>query len=799
MRLRFLIAVALAALPAPVMAQSNAGGNAAGAGTAGGGFYARTYSPPAGSSTVQGQVPPGATATCKKNGSATGTASVTAQGAVTCSMGSAAAAGDLFSMPWTLTGETPTVGTGGAVVAPPNAGLAMSQLTAMRVYQRTSKSGGGAGKGEGPIPLSITLQSSASSIECRVRDALASGNPVVKNWTTAATSVPSSTTTVTCPAVPADARQYFVDSRANGDDAQVVLGNAPVMMGRIVGFSGQSQMARMLVPGSGETISSLGVAVSPYSAVYGVGLGDGSTNDGAGLPAKWAASTDATYGSTYHAEFLRRQVGFYGVATAWVGYSQGSTKISRWAPGTADNIALRQVLDMAGGFEDFYWYQGGDDAGAGTAKADYKTSLTGMFADITAHNAAWGGNYRKLLTAMATRLSGGAGTTAQVTAIRQAHKEWAADNGGIYLEPHDVNLVDNVHQGQPGSIILAQHAHRALTTGDKGPTLGTPSRASGSAVISIPVNLPAGATTLVLTGNAYTRLAVYPTGQTTGALTTTALSYDSTAKVLSLTLSAAPADSQALDVYAFGHPDPSGSSAFADMIRDDRVDGDGVTVGRSLEPSTSGPIVVPAVTGSGGGTTPPPSGGPAVGDVVLVKTYHSGSSNPGTIPGWNLLDQRLYSDVTANSMALTNQNGGATGLTAQVINGNITGGNDGGATTGNNSGVFPDAVMKSSLYADKTNAVGAGTSSLIDVKVSGFVSGTMWKVESLTNRAVSSRLVNLGATGQAVQAIDSGNNTTKLATFNGVAPSNGVIDVTATQNGSENYCYLNGFRLTRTN
>jgi hypothetical protein len=770
----------------------------------------------------------------------------------------------------------------------PSAGLTMAQLPAMRVYQRSSKTGGAASKGAGSIPVAITLTATASSIEYRLRDALTSGNPTVQDWTTAGTNVAANATSVTCSGVPADAKQYFLDLRANSDNAQIVLGTSAVMMGRIIGFSGQSQMARQLVPGSGETIAGLGVIVSPYCSVYGVALADGSTNDGAGLPAKWATSTDAAYGSTFHAEFLRRQVAFTGVACAWVGYCQGSTQISRWAPGTADNVALRQVLDMAGGFEAFYWHQGGDDAGAGTTKAAYKSALDAMFADITQHNAIWGTNYTRLLTAMATRLTGGAGTIAQVTAIRQAHKEWAAANSGVYLEPHDINLVDNVHQGQPGAIILAQHAHRALALGDSGPTLGTPSRASGSAVITIPVTLPTGATTLVLTGNAYTRFSVYPSGALTGALTPTALAYDSTAKVLSLTLSAAPADSQALDVYAFLHPDPSGSLAYADMIRSDRTDGDGITVGRSLEPTTSGPVVCPAasggvtapgqVTGLTAGTatssaqplswTAPASGGapsaytveyrltggstfttfannitgtsttvtgltaatgydyrvtatnaagsgtpssvmsattaaasgagPAVGDVILVKTYHSGTSTPGTIPGWNLLDQKTYSDVTGTTMALLNSNGGSTGLTGQIINGNITGGNGGGATTGNNSGVFPDAVMASSVYADKGNQVGAGSSSLIDAKIAGFAAGTTWKVESLTNRAVTSRLVNLGATGQAVQAVDAGNNTTKLAVFTGVVPASGVIDVTATQNGSENYAYLNGFRLTRT-
>ncbi|MFD2235926.1 hypothetical protein [Aureimonas populi] len=74
----------------------------------------------------------------------------------------------------------------------------MAQLEPGRVYQRETASGGGAGKSAGTITVPITLAAPAASIQYRLRDALASGHPVVKGWTTAATGVSASAVSVDC-------------------------------------------------------------------------------------------------------------------------------------------------------------------------------------------------------------------------------------------------------------------------------------------------------------------------------------------------------------------------------------------------------------------------------------------------------------------------------------------------------------------------------------------------------------------------------------------------------------------------
>lgn len=603
------------------------------------------------------------------------------------------AAEGVVSIVETLAGATNSPRTSAQFLtsAASSAGLAMTQLTSGRVYQRSTTTGGGAGKGSGFITVPITLTAAASGIDYRLRDAEASGNPVLKDWTSAGVNIPASATSVLCPGIPADAKKYLLDLRANGDNGQIVAGTSPVMMGRIIGMSGQSQMVRSIVAYTAGTNASLGVAISPYSALYATYALDVNTTP---TDPAWGAPADTgRYTSTFAAEFLRLQVASSGVACAIAGYSVGSTTISAWAPGSAQSVRLRAILDAVGGFEAYFWHQGGDDAGAGTAKTAYKSALDAMFADITQHNAIFGANYPKLLTAMATRTSGGAGNTSSVTAIRQAAKEWAAANSSTYIEPHDVNLDDSVHQTQAGSIVLAQHAHRAMATTDVGPSFGTPTLSTDNATLYIPINMPTGSTALVVTGNAKSRLSVFPTGTQANPLTISTLTYDSANQRLVAALSAAATTN--VDVYAFLHPDPSGTTAFADMIRGNRVDGDGITVGRSLEPTTTGPVTatlnaisVPApgqVTGLTAGTatsttqplswTAPASGGAPTGYSMEYRT----SAGPGT---WTSGGTATGTSGTVSGLA------SATGYDYRVT-----------ATNGTGSGT-PSSVVSATTAAD---------------------------------------------------------------------------------------------------
>ena len=75
-------------------------------GGGGGSVSSSTNKPPVGATVVTGQVPAGATATCKKNGVVLGAATVTPQGAASYTLSSPLVLGDQVSFPWSLTGES---------------------------------------------------------------------------------------------------------------------------------------------------------------------------------------------------------------------------------------------------------------------------------------------------------------------------------------------------------------------------------------------------------------------------------------------------------------------------------------------------------------------------------------------------------------------------------------------------------------------------------------------------------------------------------------------------------------------
>lgn len=473
----------------------------------------------------------------------------------------------------------PVVAAGGA--------FTMTQLAPYTTFQRSTTTNGAISKGRGTVlvPINVTVP---GQVHARTR---AADNSILQApWMVTTTSA-TGAQTLAIPNVDVQTDYFFIDLSADGG-ATWKQGTALIGVGRIPAFGGQSQAVRQFgkMPSYSGTNASLGVAISPKGAVYARYTDSSRT---VSTPA-WALPADGSnYDSTFVAEFLRLQVAAYGIPCAAIGHAVGSTAIAAWQPGTQNNVDLRAVLDAVGGFEAFYWHQGGDDAGAGTSAATYQAGLTAIFNDLASHNAARGANFEKYVTAMATRTSGGAGNTASVQTIRKAASDWAAANNAVYLEPHDVTLEDAVHQGQPGNIVLARHLHRATQPAtDNGPTISSGTR-SGTAI-----TLTTSAA-VSLVGSPTDRFAVYASGTSTTALAIASLAASGT--TITLNLSADPGTTQALDVYWLRHPDPSGTSAAANMIYDTYT-ADGLPNGRQLQPTLGGPVAI-----AGGTATPTPS------------------------------------------------------------------------------------------------------------------------------------------------------------------------------------------------
>ncbi|WP_137898362.1 sialate O-acetylesterase [Sphingomonas sp. 2SG] len=471
------------------------------------------------------------------------------------------------------------------VSASAGADFTMTQLAAPnRIYQRQTLTGGGQGKGAGTISVAVNVASLGTP---RFRTRAADGSILQ-----ASTALPAFTATgaqtLQVTGIDARAGWFYLDLSADGSTWK--NGTVLVGMGRLVAMSGQSQAVRQFgkMPSYSGTNASLGVSIEPNSAVF-ARYSDSSRS--VTTPA-WAVPADSSnYDSTFVAEFLRRQVADRGVNCGVIGHAVGATAISTWQPGQTNNADLRAVLEAAGGFEAFYWHQGGDDAGGGTSAAAYQTGLSGIFGDLAARNAARGSSFERYVTTMATRTSGGAGSTASVQTIRKAALDWSASNGATYLEPHDVVLEDAVHQGQPGSITLARHLHRATTAAtDQGPTIVSGTRSG----VAITLTTSAAVS---LVGSPTDRFAVFAAGTSATALAIASLAASGTK--ITVTLSADPG-STALDLHWLRHPDPSGSGAAANMIYD-TYNADGISIGRQLQPTLSGPVGIAAIA------TPTPS------------------------------------------------------------------------------------------------------------------------------------------------------------------------------------------------
>lgn len=490
----------------------------------------------------------------------------------------------------TRTGFTATKASSNQLTA-----FALVNGAANRTYQRSTLTGGGPGTGRGTIPVTVTM-SAPGAVYARTR---AANDAILQPAWQAATSATTGVLNIT--GIDARLGWFYLD--LSGDGQTWSLGSTLVAMGRVILNSGQSQAVRQFakMPAYSGTNTSLGVTPSPNSSVFARYTDSQRTLN---TPA-WAVPADGgNYDSTFASEFLRLQVAVSEVNCALVGHAVGATAISTWQAGQTNMTDLLAVIQAVGGFEAFYWHLGSNDAADGTTYAAYQSGLTGVFNAVAGANIARGSDFEKYVTAMATRTSGSPGTVSSITTIRRASRDWSASNSATYLEPHDVVLEDSVHQGQPGNIVLARHVHRAtypalgLAGSDAGPSLAAASRQVGSGDVVLTTNLIANSL-LTMVGAAAPRFSVFAAGDTATPLalaSATPIVITNVASppssTITLRLDSVPLDTQELNVYALLHPDPSFTTAYDNMVYDQRVE-DGLPRGRQIEPSLL-PLVVAA-------------------------------------------------------------------------------------------------------------------------------------------------------------------------------------------------------------
>ncbi len=112
------------------------------------------------------------------------------------------------------------------------------------------------------------------------------------------------------------------------------------------------------------------------------------------------------------------------------------------------------------------------------------------------------------------------------------------------------------------------------------------------------------------------------------------------------------------------------------------------------------------------------------------------------------------------------------------------GGNDQGATTGDNTGIFPDNVMKTVYYQS--------SSTPMRLRISGLTApNTKYNLVFFASRlAGDNRSTVYTANGQSV-TLNAANNTTNTVQINGLVPdANGVIEFSCSKGGTSPYAYL---------
>ncbi|AYJ85789.1 SGNH/GDSL hydrolase family protein [Sphingomonas paeninsulae] len=113
-----------------------------------------------------------------------------------------------------------------------------------------------------------------------------------------------------------------------------------------------------------------------------------------------------------------------------------------------------------------------------------------------------------------------------------------------------------------------------------------------------------------------------------------------------------------------------------------------------------------------------------------------------------------------------------------------------GASTGNNSGVFPDQVMQSTWYSDFTATAGHD----MTVRISGLDNAKLYTIGVRGSRAASRAPFDV-VIGAASQSMDPTNNTSTVLTFANIAPSSGSIDFICRQQGLTP-AFLDAFTIT---
>lgn len=118
-----------------------------------------------------------------------------------------------------------------------------------------------------------------------------------------------------------------------------------------------------------------------------------------------------------------------------------------------------------------------------------------------------------------------------------------------------------------------------------------------------------------------------------------------------------------------------------------------------------------------------------------------------------------------------------------------------GVSTGSNSGAYPDEVMKTYWFTDRT---AAAMGSIHRIKISGFNPGETATVKVFAGRATSTARLGQYTCGGQSGTLNAANNTANVLTLAGcVADANGEMELTHEGANGGTYSYLNVVEIIR--
>lgn len=512
-------------------------------------------------------------------------------------------------------------------VAAPGAGLPATgtlTLTAIpsweekRIWQRITTAGGGQGKGTGSMTLPITA-ASAGTVNARV----VSDDGVTVLQDLGQLVITDGQTSLPIAFIDARLGWFFLEFQGSNGVWQRMTYKCG--MGALFGFAGQSLLVRFFGRQDGQSSTYAATGGSPSTLVANdntavvVSYADGNAYTPTPATAPWQTPGDNSP-STLNGlrpnglgigRFLNQMVALLGVNCGAFGRAQGAQELYTFIanPVQANWTILNNIITRIGGaFEGFYWGQGHSNSVAGQTANSYATGLGLIFSQLTAVNSFAG--YGKFVWTIPAVSNNQFGTVRQYNNVRKGAQTWCAANSATYIHMLDITLVDGIHPTNFGGIGMADHMYRAAraqygASSGLGPALVSATRIDATTTRVVVTDVGQG--TLDLKTASLNRWFVMQKGLTNiqASLNDNRWPVSTVTLVNKTTIDlthAAAGDGNEFDVF-WNYPcGPTDTTAH--QIYDDRVDADGITLGRILQ-ANSVPMVAAALNPVGTVAAPP--------------------------------------------------------------------------------------------------------------------------------------------------------------------------------------------------